>query len=80
MDIFKVIYLGHKAKQPLIGLPSELADGLEPHGLFGSSLAPVPTADSAVAGRGCTRGGAVAGWVPGGYYTGYTQPTRLRLI
>ena len=34
MDIPKVIYLGHTLKQPLIGPPSELVDGFEPHGLI----------------------------------------------
>ena len=36
-DSNTVIYLGHKAEQPLIGPPSELVDRSEPHGLIRST-------------------------------------------
>ena len=34
MDPERVIYLGHKVKQPLIRSPSELSYGFEPHDLI----------------------------------------------
>ena len=77
MDINKVIYLGHKARVPLIRLPSELADGFEPHGHIGYDLG--PDHDRAVR---CRRGGVYpgsAGW-EGGWvgYTG-THPPALQI-
>ena len=69
-----VIILGHTVNVPLMWSPSELIDGLEPHALFLLAVAPRTAVREYTAGgdagRRCTRGGA-AGWVPGGWYTGY---------
>ena len=40
MDILSVITLGQVVKQPLIGSPSELSDGLEPHDYIYSAVHP----------------------------------------
>ena len=58
MDYSRVIYLGHKVKQPLICLSSELADGFEPHGtiLLAGLHAGYMSVPAGAA--GCTRGGA----------------------
>ena len=66
-----VINLGHKANVPLIGSPSELVDGSEPH----DTIYPVRTAGSSVrTGHRVQQGvypGCGSGWVLGGWYTGY---------
>ena len=70
MDIISVIYLGHKLNVPLMYRPSELSDGLEPTAIFSSEDQVCGSAGYRVVRCwGCTRGGA--GWVLGGYYTGY---------
>ena len=80
MDIISVINLGHTAKQPLIGLPSELSYRLEPHGLILQYVSAGVGTGGAV-GRGgvypgwCGQVGTRRGSIPG------TQPgPRLRLI
>ena len=75
-----VIKLGHKANVPLIGSPSELLDGSEPHGLIPLTAR---AREHLRGSRGCMRG--VPGVVAGGGYRegavpGTTQPSRLRLI
>ena len=57
------------AKQPLIGLLSELSYGLEPHGQFDYHCRIDVGTSRRVGREGCTRGGAVAGY-PEGCYTG----------
>ena len=80
MDSYSVIELGHTAKQPLIWPPSELGDGLEPHGLIYTVRSPCGMYSTS----GMQGGGVpgMGGWVGTGEgYTGYsTQPARLRLI
>ena len=57
MDINKVIILGHKAKQPLITLSSELVDGFEPHGhIVPAAVVPV------VYQHRCRGAGVYPGW------------------
>ena len=65
-----VIYLGHKAKQPLICSRSELSYGLEPHGLFDSRGQLCVVHVGAGQWGGCTRGGAGRVGTREGY-TGY---------
>ena len=67
LDIISVINLGHKAKQPLITLVSELGDGLEPHDTIPTAVAgpAYPVSDSR------SREGVPGyGWV--GAWEGYT--------
>ena len=74
MDISKVIYLGHSAKQPLIWPSTELSDGFEPHGHITHRVVPgkrVPVA--AVGGRGVPG----VGWL-GGYLGGAIPGTQPR--
>ena len=79
MDINSVIILGHKAKQPLIGSRSELADGYEPH----DTICPAPRTSvvhhARTGGAGCTRGGA-DGWVPERGYTGYPAEGQIEAL
>ena len=77
MDLNKVINLGHNGEQPLMCWPSELSDGFEPHGQFTPRVRHALHADSVPGVAGCTRV-AAAGWVPGGYYTGYYPATRFK--
>ena len=59
MDIYKVIYLGHRANVPLIRVPSELTDGFEPH-------------DHILQHRGqLGHSGSTGGW--GGVYPGWVR-------
>ena len=73
-DPYSVIYLGHKAKEPLIHRSSELIDGLEPHDQFLHAVVQGPLPPVLVRVQGCTQGGA-AGWV---YREGYTGPSPSR--
>ena len=83
-----VIYLGHKAKQPLIEAGSELSDGLEPHGQFDHAVVQGPLPPVLPGGEGCTRGGAgwVGAWegIPGtssqGLIEAYLRNINLRLV
>ena len=78
-DFLSVIYLGHKAKQPLIRSLSELVDGFEPTALFTRRAAPVIVGTDWCGREGVPgvvqTGGYLEGGIPG------TQPeARLRLI
>ena len=84
MDYSKVIYLGHKAELPLIRLPSELSDGLEPHD---SIYSPYMTRAAAVqCGSGVLAAGVYPGWWQAGWVPGRGIPgtcpagSTLRLI
>ena len=76
MDPDSVINLGHKAEQPLIWPRSELLDGLEPHDHFYATRHGMRhTSYQEWHGR------VYPGWWQwvgtGGYYTGYTQPSKI---
>ena len=68
--LISVIYLGHKANEPLMWSPSELADGFEPHGQSYSSPCTCWRGVELMSGGGVP-GVVRAGWVPGRCYTGY---------
>ena len=57
MDIYTVITLGKLVKQPLIGSPSELTDGSEPHGCI-----EVPRCSGAGVQHGVVGEGVYPGW------------------
>ena len=71
MDYNKVINLGQVPNVPLMCLSSELSDRSEPHDHIYSSGQHGTAADVAPAGSRGVPGGDAAGWVPGGWYTGY---------
>ena len=73
-----LITLGQLPNVPLMWSPSELLDGLEPHGIFYSGYMAVRQLSMpgpAVGGEEVYPGWCGSGWVPGGYYTGYYPPT-----
>ena len=80
MDYYKVIILGHRAKQPLIRSPSELVDGSEPHDhIYSGYTAAARTGSHAGYGSRCTRGGGLGGYREGGI-PGTSPRPDLRLI
>ena len=75
MDINSVIYHGHMVKQPLIRLPSELVDRLEPHGYFRSSAGAVLLHVRECGGEVVYPGWCSLGGYLGGVYRVQTQPS-----
>ena len=74
MDINSVIMLGHSPKQPLMSPPSELTDGLEPHGHMETRRCSGAGVQHGAVGREVYPGW-YSWWVPGGVvYRVPTQP------
>ena len=86
MDLISVITLGKLAKQPLIGPPSELVDGYEPHDMIYSRDMTAVTAEQPRPGAGVypgsvqqvgTRRGTIPGTTPSRSFEAYLMEFRL---